>query len=78
MASDRVPYDLRYDLRYDLQMTLPDWSRDGLQMTSRTLRSAPSHTAVSNRALFSVLLAIADIIWVSSIDWIRPPSQSQE
>ena len=60
--------------RIDPEYTLPDWSPDDLRYALMTLRSALSHMAVSNRALFSVLLTIADRIRVSSIDWIRPPS----
>ena len=64
--------------RIDSESTLPDWSRDGPQITSRSPIPALSHTAVSNRALFKVLLTIATENRVSSKDWIRPPTQSHE
>ena len=53
---------------------LPDWSRDDPPDTSRTLISSLSHMAVSNEALFEVLLTIAEVNEVSSKDWIRPPT----
>ena len=64
--------------RIDPKSTLPRlvlrWSRDGPQMTLRTLISGLSHMAVWNMTLFQVLLTIADIIRVSSKDWIAPPT----
>ena len=66
--------DPRIDPRYDP----PDWSPDGLQMTLSDLPTGLSQTAVLNKALFDVLLTIADRNRVSSRDWIRPPSRCQK
>ena len=62
------------DLNIDPFWTSGDWSRDGPQITLRTLYPGPSHMAVSNEALFTVLLTIAERLGVSSKDWIAPPT----
>ena len=64
--------------RIDPRFNLPDWSRDGPRYDLRTLRSTLSHTAVWNRALFNSLLTVAEVFRVSSKDWIRAPTRSQE
>ena len=68
----------RIDPRIDPPDHLPDRSRDASDMTSDDPQMALSHMAVSNKALLHVLLTIAEVIRVSSKDWIRPPSQCQE
>ena len=56
------------------ESTLPDWSPDVPQIPDIDLPTMALPTAVSNKALFNVLLAIAEEIQVSSKDWIRPPT----
>ena len=75
----------RIDLRLTSESTLltlrsdpPDWSRDVLVNRGSDLRTGPSQTAVSNRPVLHVLLTVADVLRVSSKDWIRPPTCSQE
>ena len=71
----------RIGSRIDLELTQndplddpPDWSRDGLRMTLPTSDIGLSHMAVSNKALFNVLLTIGELKPLSSKDWIRPPT----
>ena len=58
------------DLRYDPPRLVPRWPQNDLIDPEID----PLPTAVSEWALFSVLLTIADIKQVMSIDWIRPPT----
>ena len=74
MASEWVPEWPQNDL----QMTLPDWSPDDPPDDLWDPEIGLSHMAVSNKAYFTVLLTIAELKGVSSQDWIRPPTQSQE
>ena len=63
--------------RNDLRITLPDWSPDGPEMTLRSTSQPqidPPVIRPSNMTVFNVLLTVADIKHVSSIDWIRPPT----
>ena len=62
----------------DLRIDPPDRSRDGSQMSLRSPISQTSDINGPNKALFHVLLTIADRKEGRSKDWIRPPSQSQE
>ena len=56
----------------------PDWSRDDPQIDLRDPQIDLSQTAVSKEVFLTGLLTIADIKDLSSKDWIRAPSQSQE
>ena len=78
MASGRVQIWPQIDLRMDPQMDPPDWSQTGPQMTLQTLISLASDTYAQNKALFHVLLTIAEVKQLPSRDWIRPPSRCQE
>ena len=60
------------------ESTLQDRSRDGPQIALRSLIPRPQETNGPERALFSVLLTIAERKEVMSKDWIRAPTQSQE
>ena len=56
-----VQNDLRIDPQIDPQIDLQTGPQMTLQMASRTLRSASLPMAVSNKALFTVLLTIAEL-----------------
>ena len=71
----RIDLELTHiDLRYDLPDTLPDWSRDGPRYLPDWSRDGPR----SNKALFRVLLTVAERITDPSKDWIAAPTRCQE
>ena len=65
------------DLRIDPRIDPPRPSQTGPQIPLRSLISRPQISYSPYKALFSVLLTVADIKRVPSKDWIRPPSRCQ-
>ena len=66
--------DLRIDPESTSQDHLPDWSPDAL----RSLYPGPQISLWSNKALFHVLLTVAEGKRDPSKDWIAPPTCCQE
>ena len=71
--------------RIDLRLTSddppddpPGPSPDGPQMTLQDPISRPQETYAQNKAIFDVLLTVAERKDGSSKDWIRPPTCCQE
>ena len=70
MGLDMVPESTQNDLNIDLPDPPSDWSRDGLQMTSRLIpRSDPQ-----KQVIFNTLLTVGELKDVPSKDWIAPPT----
>ena len=60
------------------ESTLRTDPQTGPEMPSDDPPDLDLRTLWQNKALFDVLLTIAELKEEASIDWIRPPTQSQE
>ena len=78
MGLDMVPDDPQIDPQMTLRLTLQTQSPDGPQIALRSQISRPQISHGPERALFQVLLTIADIKDTMSKDWIAPPTCCQE
>ena len=68
----------RIDLELTPESTLPGTPQTGPQMPSDDPQMPHIQTLPENKALFDVLLTVAELKWLPSKDWIRPPTQCQE
>ena len=69
-----VPESTQIDLRIDPESTSRLTRQTGPEMPSDTLISRPQISHTQNRALFRVLLTIAELYYLPSKDWIRAPT----
>ena len=67
-----------FDLRIDPPGPLPDHPQTGPEMALRWSPDGPQELYTVNKALFSVLLTVAEVLGMPSKDWIRPPSRCQK
>ena len=74
VSQIRVQIWPQMTLRMTLRMTLQDPPQTGPQITLRSLISQTSDTNGQNKALFEVLLTVAESKRVRSKDWIAPPT----
>ena len=71
-------YDPQIDPQIDPDMTSQLTLQTGPEMASDDPPGPHIQDHTQNKALFQLLLTIAELEHEPSKDWIRPPSQSQE